>query len=44
MLRVRLAKCGGGVKVVPLELRSLTAPINGDGPQAAIPAAPPISA
>ena len=44
MLRVRLANRGGGVKVVPLELRSLALPTNGDGPQAAIPAAPPISA
>ncbi|HEX8647074.1 MAG TPA: PP2C family protein-serine/threonine phosphatase [Thermoleophilaceae bacterium] len=45
LLRVRLAEGGsGGVKVVPLELRSLGASMNGDGPQAAIPAAPPISA
>jgi hypothetical protein len=44
LLRVRLGQAGGGVKVVPLELRSLALPANGDGPQAAIPAAPPISA
>jgi hypothetical protein len=44
MLRVRLAADGGGVKVVPLELRSLTASTNGSKPHAAVPAAPPISA
>ena len=44
MLRVRLAHRGGGVKVVPLELRSLGVSSNGHEPQAAIPAAPPISA
>jgi hypothetical protein len=44
MLRVRLAGRGGGVKVVPLELRSLSASTNGHEPHAAVPAAPPISA
>ena len=44
MLRVRLAQRGGGVTVVPLETRSLTASQNGNGPMAAVPAAPPISA
>ena len=44
LLRVRLAHAGGGVKVVPLELRPLTSGVNGDVPRAAIPAAPPISA
>jgi hypothetical protein len=44
MLRVRLAGRGGGVKVVPLELRSLATSTNGHEPHAAMPAAPPISA
>lgn len=44
LLRVRLARSGGGVKVVPLELRSLTSSVNGHEPQAAFPAARPISA
>jgi hypothetical protein len=44
MLRVRLAATGGGVKVVPLEQRSLTQGADGAGPHAAMPAAPPISA
>ena len=44
MLRVRLTQKGGGVTVVPLELRSLTASANGHEPSAAVPAAPPISA
>jgi hypothetical protein len=44
MLRVRLSGRGGGVKVVPLELRSLASSTNGDQPHAAVPAAPPISA
>jgi hypothetical protein len=44
MLRVRLAGKGGGVKVVPLELRSLGVSSNGHEPSAAVPAAPPISA
>ena len=44
LLRVRLAGSGGGVKVVPLELRSLSSGTNGNEPHAAMPAAPPISA
>jgi hypothetical protein len=44
MLRVRLSGMGGGVKVVPLELRSLGVSTNGHEPAAAVPAAPPISA
>ena len=44
MLRVRLTAKGGGVTVVPLELRSLTTSVNGHEPSAAVPAAPPISA
>jgi hypothetical protein len=44
LLRVRLSGRGGGVKVVPLELRSLSVSSNGHEPHAAVPAAPPISA
>jgi len=44
MLRVRLAGDGGGVKVVPLELRTLAASQNGSEPHTAVPAAPSISA
>ena len=47
MLRVRLTGKGGGVKVVPLELRSLgvsSVSSNGHEPAAAMPAARPISA
>ncbi|MDQ3936640.1 MAG: serine/threonine-protein phosphatase, partial [Actinomycetota bacterium] len=44
MLRVRLAGESGGVKVVPLEMRSLAISPNGSEPHAAMPAAPPISA
>lgn len=44
MLRVRLSGSGGGVKVVPLELRPLAPSTNGHHPPAAVPVAPPISA
>jgi Stage II sporulation protein E (SpoIIE) len=44
LLRVRLAARGGGVKVVPLELRSLIGSTNGHDPHAAMTTAPPISA
>jgi hypothetical protein len=44
MLRVRLSGSGGGVKVVPLELRPLAPSTNGHHPPAVVPVAPPISA
>jgi hypothetical protein len=44
MLRVRLSSKGGGVTVVPLELRSLVSGANGQESHAAMPAAPPITA
>jgi hypothetical protein len=44
LLCVRLDSKGGGVKVVPLEVRPVVPSGNGDEPSATVPAAPPLSA
>jgi stage II sporulation SpoE-like protein len=44
LLRVKLDANGGGLKVVPLEVRSLAASANGNEPSTTVPAAPPLSA
>ena len=44
LLRVRLSRRGGGVKVVPLEPVALASSTNGHEPHAAMHAAPPVNA